>query len=363
MTINDILNKYKHVEWSYSPNKLKFPKNYLEMDQIEEFNSIYKFCRENYHEIEPTASGAMPYNNQVRDVQRFCIVASKSGFEIVVMAIEGCFRIIIRNGKLKDDNIISGAKAIREIFKTAKEFGVLDVFKNKAVSKEDGKSIKETIESPIIHCVKEEYKGKEFENCHHIDFNSSYASRIVEAYPELKPMYTYLYSKRKENDGYFKHCLTNSIGMMQSKHCVDIETNYKNSPYQLAHFSKIAINGNNAKIYEYLMMLEFSGRKPLLVNTDGIWYQGEIYHDKFEGQDICQWKNDHKDCKLYIKSDGAYQFIENGVVKSVVRGYTALDSIKPRDQWGWREIDKYSQACIYNFEKGKGIIKEWVDVI
>ena len=363
MTIKDLLNNYKFAKWTYSPNKLLFPKNYLSMDQLDEFNKIYHFCQKNYHEVDPTSSGAIPYNHKVRHVQRFCVVKSKVGFELVIMALEGCFRIIIRNGKLKNDNVITGSKAIKEIFKTAEEFKVIDTFKAHVSTKEDGLAIKQEIESPIIKCIKEEYKGQEFENCHHIDFNSSYASRIVEQYPELKPMYEYLYSKRKENDGYFKHCLTNSIGMMQSKHCIDIETGFKNSPYQLAHFSKIAINGNNNKIYEYLMLLSISGRKPLMVNTDGIWYQGEIYHDKFEGQNICQWKNDHKNCKLYIKSNGAYQFIEDGKINSVVRGYTALDAIKPREQWGWREIDNYNQVFTYEFEKDKGITKKWVELI
>jgi hypothetical protein len=362
--IEKLLNTYPHSEWTYKPNKCLIPKVFLEMYMIDKFNDIYKWCHENLVEVLPTDSGGIPYNNQVRNVERFCVCTdNKTGFELVILTIKGCFRFILRNGKLKEDNTISGYKALKTIYETADKFGVLDTFKNNAVNKEDGLKIKKQIESPIIKTVKEEYKCKEFDNCHHIDFNSSYASRIVEKYKELKPMYEYLYENRKEDNGYFKHCLTNSIGKMQSKTCVDVDTKYKTSPYQLSEFAKIAVNGTNDKIYEYLMLLQLSGRKPLLVNTDGIWYQGEIYHDKYEGLGLCQWKNDHKNCKLYIKSDGAYQFIEKGIVNSVVRGYTQLDSIKPREFWEWREIDKYEAVCFYEFEFGKGVIKKWVDVM
>ena len=361
--LRELKKIFKFSDWSYTPNKLLIPKNFLAMDQVDFFNEIYAFCLKNYHEVEPTPAGAIPNNNQLKHVQRFFVLPSPVGFELVILALEGCFRIILRQGKLKADNTISGTKAIKEIFKTAEDFNVLDVFKAFKSSKEEGLKIKKEIESPIIACFKREFLGKEFDNVHHIDFNSSYASRIVEAHPELIDMYKHLYDKRKENDGYFKHCLTNSIGMMQSKHCIDIDTGYTNSPYQLSHFAKIAINGTNDKIYEYLMLLDISGRQPLLINTDGIWYSGEPFHDSKEGSDLTQWKHDHRDCRLYIKSPGAYQYIEGGKINSVVRGYTALDSLKPRSDWGWREIDKDFRVFFYKFIKGKGVVKVWEELI
>lgn len=361
--MNNILDNYPHIPWTYKPNKLLMSKVILSMDKLETFNEIYRYCRDNYIEVEATASGGIPYNKQCKHVERFCIVKSCISFELIIATLDGCYRFILMNGNVKEDNTITGSTALKTIYKTAKEFNVIDIFKSKAVNKEKGLRIKEQIESPIIKVFKNEYKGQEFDNCHHIDFNSSYASRIVEKYRELRPMYEYLYEHRKDDDGYYKHCLTNSIGKMQSKSCVDIESGFRTCPYQLSEFAKIAVNGTNDKIYEYLMLLEMSGRKPLLINTDGIWYQGDIYHDKYEGQNLCQWKNDHKNCKLYIKSSGAYQYIEDGKITSVVRGHTLLDNIKPRDQWQWREIDSYQAICTYEYEKGTGVVIKWVDVM
>lgn len=333
MTIEELLSKYNHCEWSYSPNKTKIPLTQLTMDKIDEFNDIYFFVKSKYNKVNATPSGSMPYNNQVRHTQRYMVYESKSGFELVICTLKGMFRFILKNGQIKYDNTITGSKAVKTIYSEAKAFGVYDELVKLAVEKEEGEQIKKEIESPIIQAVKVDYLGKEFENVHHLDFNSSYASRISEKYPQFKSMYEYLYNRRKENNGYYKHVLTNSIGMMQSKHCVDIITGFKTSPYQFAELAKTAINGNNEKIREMLFKLELSGRKPLLINTDGIWYQGDIYHDKNEGTKLGQWKNDHKNCKLYIKTQGAYQFIENDKVNTVVRGYTNLDWVKPREEW------------------------------
>lgn len=359
MNILELKEKFKFSEWSYAPNKVMLEKNYLPMDQIEFFNEVYRYCLKHYHEVSPTPAGGIPNSNQYKNVQRFFVIPTPVGFELVIISFEGVFRFILRNGKVKEDNTISGSKALREIFSAAEEFQVLDIFKKYATDKETGLQIKKSIESPIIATFKPELLGHEFENVHHIDFNSSYASRIIETHPELASMYKFLYSKRKENDGYYKHCLTNSIGMMQSKHCIDVYSGYTNSPYQLSHFAKVAINGTNEKIYEYLMSLELSGRRPLLINTDGIWYSGAPFHDKREGLDICQWKHDHQNCRLYIKSAGAYQYIEDGTVHSVVRGYTSLDQIKPRSEWGWREIDTNNKVYFHKFIKGQGVEKVW----
>lgn len=363
MDINYLLENYRYIDWSYSPNKTLMPINYLSMDDIDEFNKIYKFVKTHYNMVEPTSSGAMPYNLQVKHVQRYMVVESCSGFELVICTLKGMFRFILRNGKVKYDNTVSGSRALKTIYDTAKSFGVYDELCKLAVEKEEGLKIKSEIESYIIQAVDVSYLGKEFTNCHHIDFNSSFASRICEKYPVFKPMYSWIYSKRKEDNGYFKHVLTNSIGMMQSKHCTDIFTGFKTAPYQMALLAKTAINGNNDKVRELLFKLELSGRIPLLINTDGIWYQGDLYHDRDEGTLLGQWKHDHKNCTLYIKTQGAYQFIEDDKVHTVLRGFSNLDWIKPREEWGWREIDNLEGLCSYKFDIEKGVYKTWVDVI
>ena len=80
------------------------------------------------------------------------------------------------------------------------------------------------------------------------------------------------------------------------------------------------------------------------------------FHDDKEGTELGQWKHDHKDVKLYIKSAGAYQYIEEGKVKTVFRGISSLDYIKPdRDTWEWKEI-KNQGAVQFKFIEEKGIV-------
>ena len=365
MEIRDLFERYQYIPWTFKPNKLKMPSNEFMLDRYEEFNEIYQLIRANeswIHHVKATSSGAMPYNTKVDGVQRYILVAKKTSVELVVMMLEGCFRFTMILGRKADDNIITGTKALKTLMQHADAYGVRKVFQNNVVDKYDGLEIKKNIESPIIKVYRDSYKGKEFNNVHHIDLNSSYASRIVEAYPELRPMYKYLYDNRKTVDnGLFKHVLTNSIGAMQSEYCLNITYDkigvYK-APYSLARFAQIAINGTNRWIADLCMRLEMSGRHPLLINTDGIWYQGELYEDANCGTDICQYKNDHKNCKLYIKTQGAYQYIEDGHVHSVVRGSSRLDQLKPdRSTWTWREIDNIKNLFLYKFDEEKGIVK------
>ena len=123
---------------------------------------------------------------------------------------------------------------------------------------------------------------------------------------------------------------------MQSKWC----------GYKYAHLSRDAITDNNNRIIKLSDELSSQGRVILSYNTDGIWYQGEIYHGNGEGHDLGQWENDHINCQFRMKSDGSYEFIENGKYYPVVRGYTRLDRIKPRTEWVWGDI---YQAGIITF--------------
>ena len=86
--------------------------------------------------------------------------------------------------------------------------------------------------------------------------------------------------------------------------------------------------------------LEESGRIPLLYNTDGIWYYGEVYHGEGEGKDLNQWSNDHVNCVFRMRSTCAYEYIENNVYKPVVKGVMPLDKKLPRDKWKWGDIYK-----------------------
>lgn len=359
MLINMNIEKYKHVAWSDKPNKRLMPINFFTPEQRDEFNEVYKYIKDNYRYVEKTESGSMPYNHKVKYLHRYIINKSTTRFEIVLVCDLGCYRF--QFGCLPGEtNTISGRKALQEIYKASELFNI--DFSKYAVEPLEGEEIKKTIDRPQIddYCLKgKEYA--EFDNVHHLDLNSSYASRICEVYPELKPMYEYLYKHRKDNNDYYKHVLTNSIGCMQSEYCVDYRDRKSSSPYQFATLAKRAIDNTASLIRDYVLKLVLSGRKVLLTNTDGIWYQGEIFHDEYEGTELGQWKNDHTNCKLLVKSVGAYQYIEDGVCHTVVRGETNLDAYKDREEWEYGDIlrtDLYVRRWEFDINKG---VKENVE--
>ena len=93
-----------------------------------------------------------------------------------------------------------------------------------------------------------------------------------------------------------------------------------------------------------MRMAETTGSKGAFINTetntDGIWYAGDVYHpeDGTEGTHLGQWKTDHTDCTLLIKSPACYQYKEDGKVHTVMSGRTKLDRIKNREDWEWGDI-------------------------
>ena len=106
------------------------------------------------------------------------------------------------------------------------------------------------------------------------------------------------------------------------------------------------------------MRLITSGRTILGFNTDGIWYQGDIYHGEGEGDKLGEWSNDHINCLFRSKSNGAYEFIENGQYNAVVRGNTSFDAIEPdRSKWTWGDIYK-SNVLTYTFDEKIGVVYE-----
>ena len=57
-------------------------------------------------------------------------------------------------------------------------------------------------------------------------------------------------------------------------------------------------------------------------------------------------------------SDGAYEFIEDGVYHPVLRGTSTLDAVQPdRSKWTWGDIYRQAVVC-YKFDIEKGIYHE-----
>lgn len=346
------LTKYKHSQFSLRPNKKKLPINAFTFARLDEFNRIYQYCRKHFTLVRPTKSHGISIATKDRFMERYFITSGNERFELVIICADGCYRFLLQSKKSKT-NKISGIQACREIYNQAEKYNI--DFSTYMV--EDGKKVKEEIESPHIEVMEPLFLGVNVRNVHHIDLNSSYASRIIEVYPELKQMYEELYAKRKIKNDYYKHVLTNSIGCFQSEFCIDPKNKRKTKPYALANLAKIAVNGTRQKIIELLEKLKASRRVPLLTNTDGIWYYGNIYHDENEGYALGQWKHDHTNCLFLMMGAGAYQYVENGVCSTVVRGISNLDAIQPnRDKWAFGCIKNLNNIVTYVLDEEKGVI-------
>lgn len=355
-----MFEKYKGKPFSFKVNKKKLPINTLNFDRLEEFNEIYLYCKKHFRETKPTPSGGISIAPNERMHERYFVLKANQRYELDVVCAEGCYRFLLM-GKKKETNTIRGTTAVRQIYKKAYELEI-DLMKY-ACTTEEGKKIKEEIMSPHIKVLVPAVLNKKLSNIYHLDLKSSYASRIVEEYPELYTLYNYMYQQRKFKNEFYKHVLTNSIGCFQSRYCPDILLPRHTKPFMLAKLAKVAVNGTVKLVDYYVNKLRENGFVPILTNTDGIWYyapNNEPYHDDREGVELGCWENDHKNCDFLMTSVGSYQYVENGVCHSVVRGKCNLDSIEPdRDKWEFGFILIMKEVCMYNFDKEKGVVEVW----
>lgn len=347
-------SKYKSIPLSFQVNYLKIPVTRFEMNEkgAEEWNNIYNYVmenKENFFEIKRTHSGGI----SKRDLwfPAYDIIITKNSLELTLLDGQGCFRFLFRTGYKNEKGIgCSGREAFVKFRKICKEHNI-DLEKYAITN---GKEVKETIENVHIG-LKDGLKDAIYENVQHIDLNSAYMSGIMTAYPELQPVVKEIYDKRKE-DPVCKGILNASQGFFQSQWC-----NIDGNKYALAHLSKAGIAYCNRYVEDLAFRIEQQGGMVLAYNTDGLFYVSDKeYHDDREGKDLCQWKTDHKNIKIRFKSDGVYEFIEDGVYHPVVRGLTRLDRVKPRSEWKWGEIyyEEASNLITFKFVEGKGIIAE-----
>jgi hypothetical protein len=352
------LTKYKHTRFTRPINKKKIPITEFNFDRVDEFNKIYFYAKKNFRKVKSTKSQAISNKRDEALHERYLLIRGNQRFELIIICFQGCYRFILQNKKAQD-NVVGGRVACREMYKCADKHNI-DLSKY-LVSSEEGYRIKQEIEAPHIEVLQKLRLNKVTHNVYHLDFKSSYASRIVEEYPELREMYEDIYNHRKENNGYYKHILTNSIGAFQSQYCVDYKTRFKTTPYVFSKLSKVAINGTRAKIEYMIEKLKKANCVPLLTNTDGIWYWSDSgpYHDRNEGEHLGQWENDHKDCDFLMISKGAYQYVEDGVCHTVVRGLCKLDLEEPnRDKWLFGDILKIDNIFGYNFDEERGVYRD-----
>lgn len=339
-------------------NKINMPVNEFKFTiaDIEKFNEYLKWCKANLKEVEPTESGSMP-NGPEKRFFRYCVSQDKSGAIELLVAMNGRHYRLVMAASYREANPMSGSSAMKTWWKVAKEYNLVDVIHEYALDKEDGQDLKETIHKAHVQVLCSKHLlGKEFKHVYHLDFISSYGSRICEMDDRFRPMFEHLYHLRNKNSSY-KFVLNASIGMMQSKYCTDEKG--KRRPFMLAQLSKCAVDGTYNLVEEYKQKLRNAGMVPLLSNTDGIWYQSDLgpYHDENEGNDLGMWKNDHKDVKFTMKSPGVYQYMEDGKVFTVMRGICNLDKVKTRDQFEWMEIYKTGAEFLHvEYDKREGVI-------
>lgn len=318
----------------------------------ETFNEIYKTLKKsNLGTLVRTKSGGIKLcKENRRGVWDFKAV----NVGVVITAIlEGytfCYRIGNEIKSTKDDKSVSGTTAFFK-FKTLCLENGIDL-EDYAI--DNGAEVKDTIPAPKISMKYIMTKDDEgIANCHHIDFHNSYPAGLCNTHPEFRPIVEPLYESRKTNPEN-KAILNLTIGYMQSKN--------PSCKARWAHLSKDAIIDNNNRIDALAAKLEASGHDILGYNTDGIWYSGEIYHGEGEGKHLGEWENDHTNCLFRSKSDGAYEFIEDGQYHAVVRGKTNYDFVESREHWQWGDIFRHGLTFIkYRWDKDEGVVPAEVE--
>lgn len=342
-------------------NLSQLPKNIFSLyseEEVEQFTLLYRWV------VENTEQG---YECDSKEELKKIVEMNKNTYSYyVVCRITSCvvyiyvkYIGILFSFSIRDDEGVSSDKKGKKIYgRTAFKAFENELAKDNislkpyALDKEKAWEWKQKIPKPVIKGTPFLEYDKTYENVHHIDFNSSYAAGLINTHPEFKTTLERIYENRKKDNGRNKAILNLSIGYMQSS-----GINYKYS--QLVHDAHW---DNIKRLVSLADRLLYSGRKVLLFNTDGIWYQGEIYHDENEGNALGQWKNDHLNCKLRVKSAGSYEYIENDTYHPVVRGKTKLDNIKNREHWQWGDIYQANEIIKYEFTFEKGLIKYYEEV-
>lgn len=272
--------------------------------------------------------------------------------EITIITIEKSCRIQwrIKNYKTKENksDLIPAASYFRNYWIPAcKKFGI--DMKDYIVDKQTAKLEKEQIHKPDIKLYNWQVVYKPLTNIYHLDFHKFYMSGLVAEHPEFRPVVDHLL-KDTENKDLHKTGLASLIGYWQSAFC----------GYKWARLTKEAINNAYTRFDKVKENIVNAGRKLVLTNTDGIWYQGEEYHGEFEGPGLTCWNNDHFDCTLWAKSAGSYQYIENDKVNTVVRGPSKRDKIMLREDWEFGDIfDKTTEAQLWKWNINGGV--QWLE--
>lgn len=337
-------------------NYLKLPKNVLHVDDDgkDKWNEVIHILRsKGYREWKWrwTKSGGLSKANQRLG---FEVRTTRTCFELVANTVGGWFRVTFsQTAKVEEEgNGMTGRKGFYTLLNELRKDGV-DL---KSYATNCGEAIKLLeIERPRISLAGK--PDEVYEHVHHLDLHSAYPSGVARMYPEMEKTIRRIYEGRKEpgKGKELKLAMDAGLGFMQSEWC-----RVNGRPFALANVAKAGVNWCARTVDRLARMLAKAGYEPLAFNTDGIWYRkigggpSEPFHCELEGDTLGTYANDHVDCRVRWKSKGAYEYVENGVYKPVVRGFTKLDSAKPREQWGWGDI--YA-APVLGYELRNGLIR------
>lgn len=315
------LANLKKIASSSRLNFLLIPVNIFNIDSdgAKAFNKIYFWLKnQKLHPLERTKSGSIKCGPHVKrpawDVKsnHYCV-------ELTVIMDGYAWRIQFRTKLPKG---MSGRSAFNKFKKMLLKDGV--DLEDYAI--ENGAEVKKTIEKYLVKPYHRFFIDKTYDRAHHIDFHSSFAGGLANTHPEFRKTLEWLYENRDKNE-LNKNILNFSIGFMQSE---------AGCKARWAHLSKDAIADNNKRLMDIVEKLESTGRTVLLLNTDGVWYNGPIYHGKGEGEGLGEWHNDHINCQFRMAGAGAYEFIENGIYYPVIRGIPN----DTKSKWEWGDIYK-----------------------
>lgn len=335
----DALLKLNHAPLTLKINYLLIPVTQFDIspEGAKQFNVIYKWLesRRGWSTIPRTKSGGIKIGKELM-FPSWDIKKSRNCIELTILAEEGMWRIQFRVKTAEQK--MSGHTAFVRLKRYLLAKGIdLDKY-----AIQNGAEVKATITPAPIGLARLMYVNHTFNDVHHIDFHSSYPAGLVNTHPEFKEVISEIYEKRHE-DEVNKAILNYSIGFMQS---------IIGCGARWAHLSKDAIHDNNKRVLELGKKLEKTGRVVLMYNTDGIWYMGAIYHGDGEGDGLGQWTNDHTNCQWRAKSDGAYEYIENGEYHPIIRGV----SNELKLDWEWGDIYKNKAiAPVFRFDEKEGV--------
>lgn len=345
-------------------NYLRMPANPMKPtdDNMEKWNQVIFWLKKNGYRNDRLVFTKSKALSKSQPRLGYVTRDRKSYREIVARTVGGAFRVTFT---ATFDIVNEGGLTGREAYITMKNAFKKDGVDLNSYATDAGMAIKVLeIEKPLISATSDCELTKTYEHVHHLDLHSAYPSALIVKHPEMKPTIERIYKRRKQsaNDKRLKLALDASIGYMQSEYCV-----INHHGYALANLSRDAINGCNEQIRKLRRELYRQGYTPLAYNTDGVWYAklvdgksvpSEPMHCSLEGDDLGTYANDHIDCKIRWKSAGAYEFVEKGVYKPVVRGSTRLDAIKPRSEWQWGDIFQDTAKVITYKLDGDCIVKK-----